>query len=148
MSILVINLVFLPIFLFLSYFSTVKRSKVLSLRPKKIQLRLYIQPWFNPRLTELYLRLVGWCVQVYNITSNLVKLAEYTAILQEWNILRDQKDNEQVRITGSLTFGPPRSVFYLLSNPIILESCSTFTKKYKKIEAGFQIRIGSMWIRI
>jgi hypothetical protein len=35
---------------------------------------------------------------VYNNTANFVKLAEYTSILQEWNILRDQKDNEQVRI--------------------------------------------------
>jgi hypothetical protein len=33
---------------------------------------------------------------VYNSTANFVKLAEYTNILQEWNILRDQKDNDQV----------------------------------------------------
>lgn len=34
-------------------------------------------------------------IQVYNSTANFVKLAEYTRVLQEWNILRDQKDNEQ-----------------------------------------------------
>jgi hypothetical protein len=34
--------------------------------------------------------------QVYHSTGNAAKLAEYTRILQEWNFLRDTKDNEQV----------------------------------------------------
>jgi hypothetical protein len=33
---------------------------------------------------------------VYHSTGNAAKLAEYTRILQEWNFLRDTKDNEQV----------------------------------------------------
>ncbi len=33
---------------------------------------------------------------MYHSTGNAAKLAEYTRILQEWNFLRDTKDNEQV----------------------------------------------------
>jgi hypothetical protein len=45
--------------------------------------------------------------QVYHSTGNAAKLAEYTRILQEWNFLRDTKDNEQVGkdfVTSCLMF--------------------------------------------
>ncbi len=44
---------------------------------------------------------------MYHSTGNAAKLAEYTRILQEWNFLRDTKDNEQVGkdfVTSCLMF--------------------------------------------